>query len=76
MAVYKDIFELKNTQKKLEIMNEKLRVIGGMTRHDVRNKLSTTTRALPLYDSKRPKVSYSAMAKKGESGRYAEEKTQ
>jgi CheY-like chemotaxis protein len=28
------------------------------------------------YDSRRPKVSYSAMAKKGESGRYAEKKTQ
>ncbi|HVP15960.1 MAG TPA: PAS domain S-box protein [candidate division Zixibacteria bacterium] len=40
VAVYKDISELKNTQKKLEIMNEKLRVTGGLTRHDVRNKLS------------------------------------
>jgi PAS domain S-box-containing protein len=43
VAVYKDISELKNTQKKLEIMNEKLRVIGGLTRHDVRNKLSAIT---------------------------------
>jgi CheY-like chemotaxis protein len=32
--------------------------------------------ALPRYDSKRPKVSYSAMAKKGESIRYAEQKEQ
>jgi CheY-like chemotaxis protein len=31
---------------------------------------------LPPYDSKRPKVSYSEMAKKGESIRYAEEKAQ
>jgi len=43
VAVYKDISELKNTEKKLEIMNEKLRVIGGLTRHDVRNKLSAIT---------------------------------
>jgi len=43
VAVYKDISELKNTEEKLEIMNEKLRVIGGLTRHDVRNKLSTIT---------------------------------
>jgi PAS domain S-box-containing protein len=26
-------------QKRLEIMNEKLRVVGGLTRHDVRNKI-------------------------------------
>jgi PAS domain S-box-containing protein len=31
---------------------------------------------LPPYDSKRPKVSYSAVAKKGENIRYAEEKAQ
>ena len=31
---------------------------------------------LPPYDPKRPKVSYSAVAKKGESIRYAEEKAQ
>jgi CheY-like chemotaxis protein len=31
---------------------------------------------LPPYDSKKPEVSYSAMAKKGESIRYAEEKAQ
>jgi PAS domain S-box-containing protein len=43
VAVYKDISELQNTQKKLEIMNEKLRVTGGLTRHDVRNKLSAIT---------------------------------
>lgn len=32
--------------------------------------------AQPLYDSKRPKISYSAVAKKGESIRYAEQKEQ
>jgi len=43
VAVYKDISELKNAEKKLELVNEKLRVTGGLTRHDVRNKLSTVT---------------------------------
>lgn len=32
--------ELKAAIEKLGIMNEKLRVVGGLTRHDVRNKLS------------------------------------
>ena len=40
VAVYKDISQLKDTEKKLETMNEKLRVTGGLSRHDVRNKLS------------------------------------
>jgi PAS domain S-box-containing protein len=43
IGVYKDISELKSAEKKLAMMNEKLRVIGGLTRHDVRNKLSTVT---------------------------------
>ncbi|MGA3191305.1 MAG: PAS domain S-box protein [Candidatus Bathyarchaeia archaeon] len=43
IGIYKDISELRNTQKKLETMNEKLRVVGGLTRHDVRNKLSLIT---------------------------------
>ena len=34
---------LKESLDKLEMMNEKLHVIGGLTRHDVRNKLSTVT---------------------------------
>lgn len=29
------------SKKKLDIVNEKLRAVGGLTRHDVRNKLST-----------------------------------
>jgi len=50
IAVYKDISQLKKAEdelrkmlQKLDKMNEKLRVVGGLTRHDVRNKLSTIT---------------------------------
>jgi PAS domain S-box-containing protein len=43
VAVYKDISQLKETLEKLETMNEKLRVVGNLTRHDARNKLSTVT---------------------------------
>ncbi len=50
IAVYKDISQLKKaeeelreTLKKLEKTNEKLRVVGGLTRHDARNKLSAIT---------------------------------
>jgi two-component system, sensor histidine kinase and response regulator len=50
MAMYKDISELKRTEaamkemmQKLVTMNEKLRVVGSLTRHDVRNKLSIVT---------------------------------
>ena len=32
---------MKETLQKMETLNEKLRVIGKLTRHDVRNKLST-----------------------------------
>jgi len=35
--------ELKRAMEKLEIMNEKLGVVGKLTRHDARNKLSTVT---------------------------------
>jgi PAS domain S-box-containing protein len=34
---------LKENQSHLELMNEKLRVVGGLTRHDVRNKLCGVT---------------------------------
>ncbi len=34
---------LKDNRDKLGMMNEKLRVVGSLTRHDVRNKLSTVT---------------------------------
>jgi PAS domain S-box-containing protein len=43
VAVYKDISLLKKTERELAIMNEKLRVVGGLTRHDARNKLSAIT---------------------------------
>jgi signal transduction histidine kinase len=43
VGVYKDISDLKETEKKLETMNEKLQVVGGLTRHDVRNKLFAIT---------------------------------
>ncbi len=34
---------LSNSLSKIQELNEKLRVIGGLTRHDVRNKLSAVT---------------------------------
>ena len=43
IGVYKDISRQKNAEQKLAVMNEKLRVIGGLTRHDVQNKLSIIT---------------------------------
>jgi PAS domain S-box-containing protein len=33
--------KLKDNQERMAIMNEKLRVVGSITRHDIRNKLST-----------------------------------
>jgi PAS domain S-box-containing protein len=35
--------KMKESQIKLEIMNEKLRVVGSLTRHDVRNKLTVVS---------------------------------
>jgi PAS domain S-box-containing protein len=43
VAVYKDISHLKKAEETLTTMNEKLRVIGGLTRHDARNRLSIVT---------------------------------
>jgi PAS domain S-box-containing protein len=47
VAMYKDIYELKTAEaamkemmQKMVLTNEKLQVVGGLTRHDVRNKLS------------------------------------
>ena len=34
---------LSNSLAKIQELNEKLRVVGGLTRHDVRNKLSAVT---------------------------------
>jgi PAS domain S-box-containing protein len=59
VALYKDISDLKKTEgelkvtlKKLGLMNEKLRVVGGLTRHDVRNKLSAITMNIYLAKSR------------------------
>lgn len=35
--------ELERAQRKLSLYEEKLRIVGSLTRHDVRNKLSTIT---------------------------------
>jgi len=50
MVSYKDITERKKIEEerreameKVQMMNEKLRVVGGLTRHDVRNKLTAVT---------------------------------
>jgi PAS domain S-box-containing protein len=40
VAMYKDISDLKNAEKKMDSMIEKLRVVGSLARHDVRNKLT------------------------------------
>ena len=32
--------QLKENAQRIEVMNEKLRVVGGLTRHDIRNKLA------------------------------------
>jgi PAS domain S-box-containing protein len=43
VGTYKDISDLKGAEEKLAVMNEKLSVVGSLTRHDVRNKLSVIT---------------------------------
>jgi PAS domain S-box-containing protein len=40
VGLTEDITDLKNKESELTRLNEKLRVVGGLTRHDVRNKLS------------------------------------
>jgi signal transduction histidine kinase len=40
-AYSRDITERKKASRKLETLNEKLEVVGGLTRHDVNNKLAT-----------------------------------
>jgi PAS domain S-box-containing protein len=63
-AVYKDISQLKKaeeglreTLKRLETMNEKLRVVGSLSRHDVRNKLSAVVGNAYLAKKKLPENS-------------------
>lgn len=43
VGVYKNISDLKEKEEELAMMNEKLRVAGSLTRHDVRNKLAAIT---------------------------------
>jgi signal transduction histidine kinase len=50
VAFFEDVTERKKNEEKIkennrriELMNEKLRVVGSLTRHDVRNKLSAVT---------------------------------
>jgi PAS domain S-box-containing protein len=61
VGLYKDISQLKNAEKtlrntlgKLETVNEKLRVVGRLTRHDVRNKLCGVTGNVYLAKEKLP----------------------
>ncbi|MCW3985143.1 MAG: PAS domain S-box protein, partial [Candidatus Bathyarchaeota archaeon] len=42
-AILRDITERKKTREKLKVLNEKLGVVGKLTRHDARNKLSAVT---------------------------------
>jgi len=46
--IYKDISHLKKIEKELRDTLEKLRVVGKLTRHDVRNKLSVVTGSVYL----------------------------
>ena len=39
----KDEEKLRENSRRIEMMNEKLRVVGSLTRHDVRNKLGAIT---------------------------------
>jgi PAS domain S-box-containing protein len=49
--------KIRETMQKLEVTNEKLRVIGGLTRHDVRNKLAAITGNAYLVRKKLPENS-------------------
>jgi len=40
LSILRDVTERKKAEEKLSILNEKLAVVGKLTRHDVRNKLS------------------------------------
>ncbi|MBU7013528.1 MAG: PAS domain S-box protein [Theionarchaea archaeon] len=52
---------LNQTMKNLETMNEKLRVVGSLTRHDVRNKISTIEGSIYLM-RKFPSLSEDALS--------------
>jgi len=64
IVLYRDITERKKAEEeireameRLEMVNEKLRVVGGLTRHDVRNKLATVTGNAYLVRKKLPENS-------------------
>lgn len=44
--------EIKKNQRQLEILNKKLQIIGGLTRHDVRNKLTAIRNNIYLIKKK------------------------
>jgi len=61
IVLYKDITERKKAEEerrevmeKVQMMNEKLRVVGGLTRHDVNNKLAAVTGNVYLARKKLP----------------------
>jgi len=47
-VIARDITERKKTLEKLKVLNEKLGVVGGLTRHDIRNKLFAITNNIYL----------------------------
>ena len=54
LCVTRDISERKKAEKNLAIVNEKLRVVGQLTRHDVRNKLSVINGVSYIIKKKHP----------------------
>lgn len=54
LSVVRDITERKKVDARLAQVNEKLRVVGSLTRHDVRNKLSTINSTAYLLKKKYP----------------------
>src|SRR4030042_1175243 len=64
IVLYNDITERKRAEEerreameKVQMMNEKLRVVGGLTRHDVNNKLTAVTGCTYLARNKLPRNS-------------------
>lgn len=55
LGIARDISERKRAETALKTMNEKLRVVGKLTRHDVRNKLSAVTGNVFLAKGKLPR---------------------
>jgi PAS domain S-box-containing protein len=61
VAFFEDVTErkkneerIKENNRRIELMNEKLRVVGSLTRHDVRNKLSVITGYSYILKKKHP----------------------